>query len=67
MKLSLLYRVKLVSQKKPSIVYQCIYIESRKTVLMILNVGRQRKHRHKKQTFGHVRERRGWDDLREQH
>ena len=42
-------------------------MESRKMVLMILNVGWQKKHRHKKQTFGHGRGRREWDDLREQH
>ena len=40
-----------------------IYMESRKTVLMILHVGQQR--RHKEWTFGYSGRRRGWDGLRE--
>ena len=38
---------------------------SRKTVLMILLAGKQRRQRHKEETFGPSGERRGWDDLRE--
>ena len=40
-------------------------MESRKIVLMILLVGKQRRHRHEEQTFGHSGEGEGWDDLRE--
>ena len=36
-------------------------------VLMILFSGEQRRHRHNGQIFGHSGERRGWDDLKEQH
>ena len=36
-------------------------------VPMSLCVGRQRRHRHTEQTFGHNEGRRGWDGLREQH
>ena len=42
-------------------------MESRKTVLMILHAGQQRRHRCKGQTFGLSGRKRGWDDLREQH
>ena len=42
-------------------------MESRKMVLMILFSGEQRRHRHNGQIFGHSGERRGWDDLKEQH
>ena len=33
-------------------------------VLTILHAGRQRRNRHKEQTFGLSRRRKGWDDLR---
>ena len=45
---------------------KCLYMASRKMVLMILHTGQQRRHRHKEQTFG-LGGRRGWDDLREKH
>ena len=40
-------------------------MESRKTVLMILHAGHQRRHRCKKQAFGLSRRRRGRDVLKE--
>ena len=41
-------------------------MESRKMVLMNLSAGQQWKRRHREQTCGHSRGRRGWDELREQ-
>ena len=43
--MSLLYRVKQVRKSKTSIIYKCIYMESRKMVLMNLSVGQQWRHR----------------------
>ena len=40
---------------------------SKKIVRMILHAEQQRGHRCKEKTFGHVRGRRGWGDLREEH
>ena len=37
---------------------------SRKMVLMILLAGKQMRHTHKEQTFGHSVGGRKWDDLR---
>ena len=42
-------------------------MESRKMVLMKLFVGQQWRRRHREQTCGHSRGRRGWDGLRESH
>jgi len=42
-------------------------MEFRKTVTMTLYVRQQKRHRHKEQSFGLWRRRRGWEDLREQH
>ena len=42
-----------------------IYMETGKTVLVILHAGQQRRHRCKEQTFGFSGRRRAWDDLRE--
>ena len=41
------------SERKNIIIYQCIYMMSIKMVLMILFEGKQMRHRHKEQTFGH--------------
>ena len=40
---------------------------TRKMVLMTLRAGKQGRHRHKEQTFGHSGGRSGWVDLREEH
>ena len=42
-------------------------MESRKRVLMSLFAEQQWRHRHRKQTWGHSWERRGWDELGGQH
>ena len=42
-------------------------MEYRMILLMIVCAGQQRRHRHKEQTFGHSRGRRGRGDLRVQH
>ena len=42
-------------------------MESRKMVLMNLSAGQQWRCRHRKQTAEHMRGRRGWDELREEH
>ena len=54
-------------QKEKEIVYinECIYMESRKIVLMDLFAGKQWRHRFRKQTCGHSRGRRGWGKLRQ--
>ena len=44
-----------------------VYMEFRKTILMIIHAGHRRRHRCKEETFGFSGRRRGWDDLREQH
>ena len=44
-----------------NIIYECIYVEFRKMVLMNLFSGQQWKHRH----CGHSWGRRGWDELGE--
>ena len=41
-------------------------MEFRKTVMMILHAGQQKRHRYKEQTCGLCGRRREWDDLREQ-
>ena len=41
-------------------------MESRKMVGMNLTAGQQWRHRHREQTCGHSKGRRGWDRLREQ-
>ena len=40
-------------------------MESRRSVLMILLAGQQKRHRHKEQSFTHSGGRKGWDDWRE--
>ena len=47
--------------------FQCIYMESRRMVLMNLFAGQQWTCRQTEQTYGHSRGRRGWDELREEH
>ena len=42
-------------------------MESRRMVLMSLFAEQQWRHRHRKQTWGHSWERRGWDELGGQH
>ena len=57
-----------VSQKEKSIIYQCVYMESRKMVLMELFARQQWRHRHREQTYGPGGMgggRRGWDVWRE--
>ena len=56
-----------VSQREKQISYIDAYMESRKMVLMNLFAGQQKRHRHREQACGHSGERRGWDDLREEH
>ena len=48
-------------------VYIHIYMESRKMVLMNLFAGQQWRRRHREQTYGHSRGRRGWDVWRAWH
>ena len=40
-------------------------MESRKTVLMNLFAGPEKRLRHREQAYGHSVGRRGWDELRE--
>ena len=47
--------------------WDCIYMESRKIVRMILHAGQQWRHEHKEHTFGHSWRKKGWSDLREWH
>ena len=54
-----------VSQKNTNTVYECIYMEFRKMVVMALYARQQQRHRCKEQTFGLCGRRCGWDDLRE--
>ena len=56
-----------VSQKKKNTntVYQHIYMEFRKMVMMTLYVRQQKRHRCKEQTLGLCGRRRVWDDLTE--
>ena len=42
-----------VSQKEKDIIYECIYMESRKMVLKDLFAGQQWKNRNREQTYGH--------------
>ena len=56
-----------VSQRKTSIIYEHIYMESRKMVPMNLFAGQKQRHRHEKQTCGHSEGSRGRDELRESH
>ena len=46
-------------------VYQRIYMEFRKMVMMTLYARQPKRHRYKEQTFGLCGRRRGWDDMRE--
>ena len=50
-----------VRKRKINIVYQCMYMESRKMVPMNLFAGQQWRNRHKKQTYGHGEE--GEDEM----
>ena len=59
----LLYRVKLERERQ---VYQHMYVESRKMVLMKLFARQEQRHRHRGQTCGHGGRRRGWGELRKQ-
>ena len=54
-----------LSQKEKNSVYKCIYMESRKMVLMNLFAGQRWRCRHGEQTCEHSGGRRGWDELRE--
>ena len=58
-----------VSQKKQNTntVYEHIYMEFRKMVMITLYARQQKRHRCKEQTVGLYGRRQGWDDLREQH
>ena len=52
-----------VNQKeKTNIVYQCMYMESRKVLLMNLFARKRWKHRYRQQTCEY---RRGWDEWKE--
>ena len=54
-----------VSQKEnTNTVYECIYVELRKTVMMVLCARQQKRHRCNEQTFGLCGKRQGWDDLK---
>ena len=52
------------SGREKQIIYQYTYEESRKMILMNLFSGKEWRHRHREQTCGHSRGRRGWDKLR---
>ena len=54
-------------EEKYKSLYEYIYIESRKMILMILHAEQQRKHRHKEQILRLSGRRTDWDDLREWH
>ena len=56
-----------VSQRKTNIVYEHIYMESRKMVLMNLFAGQQWRLRQREQTCGHAEGWREWDQLREEY
>ena len=57
-----------VSQKQNDKYCMLMHImESRKVVLIILPAGKQRRHKHKEQTFGHSGRRRQLDNLREKY
>ena len=56
-----------VNQKEKDKYRILTHLESKRIVLMTLCAGQQRRQRHKEQTSGLSRRRRGWDDLREQH
>ena len=53
------------SEREKYHILKCIYMESRKMVLMNLLAGQEYKHRHREWTCGHSRGRRGWAKLRE--
>ena len=55
-----------VKSERKSVIYKCIYIESRKMGVMNLLAGQHWRHRHRERTCGHRRGRRGWDERREQ-
>ena len=48
-------------------VYEHIFVQSRKMVLMNLSARQQWRLRNGEQTCEHSEGRRGWDELREQH
>ena len=54
-----------VSQREKDKYRELTHTSPRKVVLTILHAGQQRKLRHKEQTFGLSRRRRGGDDLRD--
>ena len=44
-----------------------IYMQSGNMIQMNLFAGQEQRFRHRQQTYGHSRDRTGWDALREQH
>ena len=48
----LLYRVSKSEREKEILYIKCIYMESRKIVLMILRSGQEQRCRHREQTCG---------------
>ena len=54
-----------VSQKQANTIYESIYMESRKMVLMKLFAEQQWRHRHREETFEHRGARRRWSELRD--
>ena len=51
-------------KKNTNRVYQCIYMEFRKMVMITLYARQQKRHRCIEQFFGLCGRARGWDDLR---
>ena len=46
-------QVKYVRKRKINIVYECLYMESRKILQMSLFAGLEDRHRYREQTCGH--------------
>ena len=59
------YTERSKSERKTNIVYEGIYMEFRKMIVMTLYATQQKRHRYKEQIFGLCGRRREWDDLRE--
>ena len=57
--------IQKIKSERENTIYLCIYVESRKMVLMNLSAGQQWRHRHREQMCGHSRGRRTWDELKE--
>ena len=65
MKLELIIQSEVSQKKNTNTVYQCIYMEFRKMVMMTLYARQRKRHRCKEQSFGLCGRKQGWDDLGE--